>query len=414
MSSKVDISDAVRPNNLDGVPDLIESITAMAKDLKPDDSETRHRLFIKARDLALSLQTPRETMLEHQMADPGLIAAINVGVDIGLWKYMVRNGPDKPQKVSTLANVVKVDPVLLGRLMRHVCAMGHLIETDEDEYRLTPFSKALSLDIIGDGYLSLIGGMGRSPIEFYKFLRNTNWKNPTDSAHTAMHASYNTDLANCFEYLRSVGLGPQINNHMGGKRQGRVPWMHPSIYPVEKTLFEGMDTAADAPLVVDVGGGLGHDLNDFKKFYPNHPGKLILQDLEVVLDDVKDIDPSIQVMPHDFLTEQPVKGARAYFMQCIMHDWPDDVCVKILGQLAKAMKPGYSKILIFEVVLPRRNAYWEATSYDILMMTQFSALERTEDNWYKLIEGSGLGLKITKLWSSGLSDVENLIEVELV
>lgn len=48
--------------------------------------------------------------------------------------------------------------------------------------------------------------------------------------------------------------------------------MHPTLYPVEKTLFAGADTSPDAPLVVDVAGGLGHDINEFKKFYPDHPG----------------------------------------------------------------------------------------------------------------------------------------------
>jgi hypothetical protein len=48
--------------------------------------------------------------------------------------------------------------------------------------------------------------------------------------------------------------------------------MHPSIYPVEQTLFAGADASPDAPLVVDVAGGLGHDINEFKKLYPNHPG----------------------------------------------------------------------------------------------------------------------------------------------
>ena len=51
-----------------------------------------------------------------------------------------------------------------------------------------------------------------------------------------------------------------------------MPWMHPELYPVEETLFAGADTSPDAPLVVDVAGGLGHDLDEFKKFYPNHPG----------------------------------------------------------------------------------------------------------------------------------------------
>jgi hypothetical protein len=118
-------------------------------------------------------------------------------------------------------------------------------------------------------------------------------------------------------------------------------------------------------------------------------------------------------MPHDFLAEQPIKGARAYFMHSILHDWPDDVCVQILRRLADAMKPGYSKLLIFECVIPRTGAYWEATAGDLLMMYQLSALERTEDNWRQLLEKSGLPLKITKFWASGQSAVENVIECEL-
>lgn len=381
--------------------------------MQDGDEEMRHQLVVKTRRLLQSLLTPREQMLQHTWADPGLNAALITGVDVGLWKLMVNNGVDASQKVDALAESLGMDPVLLGRLMRHVCAMGHLEEVGQDEYKLTNFTKSLSLDVIGDGYLALLGGIGRSPIEFYKFLRETNWRNPTDAAHTAMHASYNTDLPNCFEYLRSVGLGPQTNHHMGGYRQGRLPWMHPSLYPVEQTLFPGADTSPDAPLVVDVAGGLGHDINEFKKLYPNHPGKLILQDLPVVIQDVQGLDSSIQLMSHDFLTEQPVKGARAYFMHSILHDWPDDVCQKILARLADAMKPGYSKLLIFECVIPRTGAYWEATAGDILMMTQLSALERTEDHWRQLIEGSGLNLKITKFWTSGHSDVENVIECEL-
>ncbi|KAK7429787.1 hypothetical protein QQZ08_003632 [Neonectria magnoliae] len=397
MAQTVDLASATRPSNPDAVSQLIENINVLHKNLEAGGEETRHELLIKARSLVQSLQTPREIMLQHTWADPGLNAALITGVDTGLWKRMVNNGVDKPQKVDDLAASIGVDAVLLG----------------QDEYKLTNFSKSLSLEVIGDGYVALLGGIGRSPIEFYKFLRETKWQNPIDAAHTSMHAAYNTDLPNCFEYLRSIGLGPHTNHHMGGYRQGRLPWMHPSLYPVEQTLFPGADTSPEATLVVDVAGGLGHDINEFKKMYPNHPGKLILQDLPVVISDVKDIDDTIELQNHDFLTEQPVKGARAYFMHSILHDWPDDVCKNILARLTEAMKPGYSKLLIFECVIPRTGAYWEATAGDILMMTQLSALERTEDHWYKLIEGSGLNLKIVKFWKCGQSDVENLIECEL-
>ncbi|KAJ3530134.1 hypothetical protein NM208_g9459 [Fusarium decemcellulare] len=414
MAQTVDLSLATRANNLQAVPTLVEDINTLSKSLESDDENVRHELFLKARSLVQSLQTPRELMLQHTWADPGLNAALISCVDIGLWKLMVKNGVDTSQKVDDLSRALEVDPVLLGSPLdaTHLCHR-HLKETGQDEYKLTNFSKSLSLDVISDGYLALLGGIGRSPIEFYKFLRETKWQNPMDATRTAMHTSYTTNQPNCFEYLRSVGLGPQTNHHMGGYRQGRLTWMHPSIYPVEKTLFPGADDSPDAPLVVDVAGGLGHDINEFKKFYPNHPGKLILQDLPVVINDVKGIDPSIKLMGHDFLTEQPIKGARAYFMHSIMHDWPDDVCQKILAPLAQAMKPGYSKLLIFECVIPKTGAYWEATAGDILMMTQLSAVERTEDHWHQLIEGSGLNLKIFKFWKCGQSDVENLIECEL-
>ncbi|KAK2477526.1 hypothetical protein H9L39_10014 [Fusarium oxysporum f. sp. albedinis] len=397
MAQSVDLSFATRPGNIDAVGDLIQELSTLRRDLNHGDENIRQTMLVKARTLIHSLQTPREIMVQHTWADkPGLNAVLITGVDIGLWKLMVKNGTDKAQKAEDLARSLGMETILLGRLLRHAAAMGHLQEVGQDEYKLSSFTRSLSLDVIGDGYLALLGGIGRSPIEFYKFLRLTQWKNPTDASHTAMHVSYDTNLPNCFEYLRSIGLGPQTNNHMGGYRQGRLPWMHPSLYPVEETLFPGTDGSPDAPLLVDVAGGLGHDIHEFKKFYPNHPGKLVLQDLPVVINDVKDIDPSIELMPHDFLTEQPIKGARAYFMHSILHDWPDD------------------QLLIFECVIPRTGAYWEATAGDILMMTQLSALERTEDNWYQLIEGSGLNLKIVKFWKCGVASVENLIECELV
>ncbi|KAM0271257.1 hypothetical protein ACHAPA_002863 [Fusarium lateritium] len=413
MADLVDLSLATRPSDIDAVAGLIQQLSELQKGLENGGENTRHDMLIKARSLVHSLQTPREITIQHTWADPGLNAVLITGVDIGLWKLMVKNGADKPQRVDNLSKSLNVDSILLGRLLRHAAAMGHLEEVGQDEYKLTSFSKSLSLDVIGDGYLALLGGIGRSPIEFFKFLRQTKWDNPTDATRTAMHASYNTDLPNCFEYLRSVGLGPHTNHHMGGYRQGRLPWMHPSIYPVEDQLFPGVEDSTDATLIVDVAGGLGHDIQEFKRLHPHHPGKLVLQDLPVVIQDVKDIDPSIQLMAHDFLTEQPIKGARAYSMHSILHDWPDDVCQQILARLAEAMKPGYSKLLIFECVIPRTGAYWEATAGDMLMMTQLSALERTEDNWYQLIEGSGLGLKIVKFWKCGVSNVENVIECEL-
>ncbi|KAK7402778.1 hypothetical protein QQX98_011458, partial [Neonectria punicea] len=93
-------------------------------------------------------------MARHCWAQTGVMAAIIFGVDTGLWKLMASNG-DRPQTIPELADGLRVDPVLLGRLMRHLGAMGYIAETGIDEFTPTNYSKALSLDIISGGYLGL-------------------------------------------------------------------------------------------------------------------------------------------------------------------------------------------------------------------------------------------------------------------
>ena len=62
----------------------------------------------------------------------------------------------------------------------------------------------------------------------------------------------------------------------------------------------------------------------------------------------------VEFMRHDFFKPQPVKGADAYFLRFILHDWPDRECVEILRNLVPALKDG-AKILISDLVLPEPN-----------------------------------------------------------
>jgi hypothetical protein len=64
---------------------------------------------------------------------------------------MLRNG-DRSQRASDLARQLGIDPVLLQRFMRHIGAVGYLLETGPDEYKSTNFTKALTLPNIGDAY----------------------------------------------------------------------------------------------------------------------------------------------------------------------------------------------------------------------------------------------------------------------
>ena len=58
----------------------------------------------------------------------------------------------------------------------------------------------------------------------------------------------------------------------------------------------------------------------------------------------------------------------------------------ILRHTAEAMKVGYSKVLINEFVIPNRGASSFMTYVDINMMSIMAAKERTEQQWYDLLE----------------------------
>jgi hypothetical protein len=72
-----------------------------------------------------------------------------------------------------------------------------------------------------------------------------------------------------------------------------------------------VESASD-PLLVDVGGGVGHDLIAFKQRFPSLPGKLVVQDIPVVIDSINGLPGGIESMKHDFFAAQPVRGAKAY------------------------------------------------------------------------------------------------------
>lgn len=58
---------------------------------------------------------------------------------------------------------------------------------------------------------------------------------------------------------------------------------------------------------------------------------MILQDLPAVIDVVNDLPEGIEAWGHGSFEEQPVKGARAYFMRSILHDWPDMRAAQTFG-----------------------------------------------------------------------------------
>ncbi|KAM0701687.1 hypothetical protein Q7P35_010596 [Cladosporium inversicolor] len=401
---------ATSPNDADAVSSTIESIQALGKTFTPTDNFGRQKLLAEARRLVRALETPRETMIKHNWAQPAAHMAITLGVDLGLFGAMLEDDSSS-KSVTELGKMLRVDPGLLARTMRHISAMGYIEETAADEYKPTNFSRSLAIPIISDGYPCIAGGAIAALSKFNLFAAKTGYAEPSDAENSPYQYAYDTKL-NFFAYLQAnPPYGPQFNHHMGGYSQGRPKWMDADFFPVQERLVKGAKSEDDAVFVVDIGGSIGHDLADFAKKHPNTPGRLVLQDLPVVLGQIESLDDTIERMAYDFYTEQPLLGARAYYMHSVLHDWPDDVCERILANVKNAMERGYSKLLINENVIPDVQAHWEATALDMMMLALFASKERTAAQWKHLLEDRA-GLKIVKIWGVD-NGVESLIECEL-
>ncbi len=82
--------------------------------------------------------------------------------------------------------------------------------------------------------------------------------------------------------------------------------------------------------------------------------------------------------------------ARAYYIRLCLHNWQDKECIAILTRIREAMKPGYSRLIIHEQVMPEHGIRpWAAVS-DINQMGACASGERTEREWGELLGKAGL------------------------
>ncbi|OLN83353.1 Demethylsterigmatocystin 6-O-methyltransferase 3 [Colletotrichum chlorophyti] len=339
---------------------------------------------------------------------PAAFTALTYAVDSGLFAEMAQD--DEPRTVSQLAETLGHDPALLGRIMRHLGAMQYITETGPDQYKPTNFSNALTITSMGAGYPCVAGACMEALAKFHEFARKTNYREPRDVFNSPLQYGYNTKL-DCFSHFAAnPPYDLQFAQHMGAYRQGRPSWMDEGVFPVKKRLIDGFDQAGSGVLLVDIGGSFGHDIDEFRRKHPHAPGRLIVQDLPSVIDQIEKLDEKIERMGHDFFNEQPIKGARAYYMHSVLHDWPDEKSEEILARTTAAMKPGYSKLLVNENCIPDTGADWQNTGQDIMMLTLVSSKERTRVEWQSLLEKAGL--VITGIYGGG-NGIESLIECEL-
>ncbi|KAI1159583.1 S-adenosyl-L-methionine-dependent methyltransferase [Nemania serpens] len=391
--------------------DTMQDSSSLIRDLNSitnygftNDGE-RMKALAAAYALVARLETPWEFVARLCMGQPALGAALKAAMDLKLFETWHEQG-NAEATADELASTVSCDPELLIRLLRHLAANHILEEPSIGLFKQTALSTSFLQPVFGEWIHHLYDATLPCFFKMPEYLGQTGYKNPIDPKDGVFQFAkgWKDDMFNYYE--SHPREGESFNHVMGGVMAQQGGWL--DIFPSE-TLLEASAKELETPLLVDVGGNIGHDIERFRQGHPETAPRLYLEDRPEVLERAT-CGELINKIGYDFFTPQPIKGARTYYMHGVLHDWSDEPARKILEMQRKALVPGFSNLLVHDHIAPRALAHPHTTAYDLTMMVMVAGKERTEEHWRKLLKSAGYAVK--RIWTSLLT-VQGIIEAEV-
>ncbi|KAJ5106338.1 O-methyltransferase [Penicillium angulare] len=352
--------------------------------------ETAMQLLGAMDKLRAMLEPPNLAVVKLCTA-PYALSCTRVAQGMGVFNAFLGADGSKGMTLEELDGKTKGDKELLFRVMRHLSALDLFTKVDGEKYQ--PSALALQLadgspvgDCIKHFYLNM-----RATSFLNEYFEERGYANPSDAYDSPFQYAHGTKE----HFFQWLGHNPAdqeaFNSVMTMNRQmGEAQWF--DIFPVE----ERLQVPADRALIVDIGGGVGHDMVKLKEKFPSLSGKYVVQDLPGVIGDIKTPLPDgIDATVYNMFESQPVKGAKAYYMRTVLHDWPDKQALEALARIREAMVED-SILLINEFTMSDSDVSRISTAIDQDMMEAFSSLDRTEKQWISLLERGGF--EIVKVW----------------
>jgi hypothetical protein len=201
-------------------------------------------------------------------------------------------------------------------------------------------------------------------------------------------------------------------------------WEHRAAHPEEGEIFDAAMTGLSAPVaeaivqsydfsnisvLVDVGGGEGGLLATILAANPTLRG--VLYDLPHVvaaagaLLERAGVADRCEVVGGSFFEAVP-RGADAYLLKSVIHDWDDAEAIQILGK-CRAAVADTGRILVVEPVIRPGNEPDPAKYMDLNMLVMLGGRERTADDFERLYAEAGF--RMTSIVPTG-SPPFNIIE----
>jgi len=321
---------------------------------------------------AAAMQPPPEAQLLQIATGCFASAAVYIAAKLRIPDLLATG----PKTVDELAAATDTDAESLYRVLRGLASVGITVESAGRTFANTPMSETLRSDIPNSTRDLTIW-----------MLEPAHWNvlgelmYSVKTGKTAWDKVYGEPVFNSF--MGSMkNLGDIFNRAMTSYSMQTIP-----------AILASYDFS-DFGTIADIAGGYGHLLGAILKMNPSPKG--VLFDLAPVLEGAPAMLESygvrdrVEMVAGDFTASVPVT-ADCYMLKHIIHDWYDDKCQAILGNIRLVM-PDDAKVLIIDAIVPGLNEPHFSKFLDLEMLMLPGGKERTAEEFGKLLSASGFKL----------------------
>lgn len=329
--------------------------------------------------------SPAEQMMQWITAK-WITKPIYVVAELGIADLMC----DGPKSVDDLAKETDVHAPTLFRILRALASVGVFVETEDRVFGLTPLSQCLCSNA-----LRPIARM------FLSEWHDKAWNGLSQTVRTGKPGFDSSFGKPAFEWFEQNPLERSMLD------QGQAA----KAFGFADAIIENHDFSG-CTSICDIGGGRGAFLIQLLSHYPDTtgyvadlPGAVASAERAIANTNLSD---RCQAIAYDFNKEAP-PICDAYFLVNVLHDWEDDICIRILKNIAGSMN-ATSRLWIIEYLLAPGPGFSVAKLLDLEVLVMGGGRERTIDEYKTLLNSAGLELSKTIPLKTGPTLMECVLE----
>ncbi|CAK3779703.1 sterigmatocystin 8-O-methyltransferase precursor [Lecanosticta acicola] len=376
---------------------LVRSPEAIVDD---GDDAQRSELQRLTRQASIALETSQESMQRVMFSHLPLVTT-RLSNSFGIFAPLAKASLANPVPLEELVKASGLNRPLVRSIMDYNVYHGAAVEPQQYFYAPTKLTHSLldpKSDVTTTCWHELVGPAYGKLHQLLKHGAGAGKRTAFQVAHDTTETFY--DFLESRPEKHSIFYGYMAANH-----SVTAKWTN--VVRFDEELAAG--AKKDETVFVDIGGGDGGQSIEAQKVH-KLGGKIVLQDRSAVIAKAaKAREAGIETMDYDFFTEQPIKGARVYFIQFVLLNWDDEAVVKILSSQVPAMGPD-SLLVIVDFVQCHRwvNLKEDGSPQEPDLWTPSTAIAayscheskgRAREDYGALLERAGLELKETRIYT---------------